>query len=153
MLYIPPYWWYSIIYLDNPSTFVCNISYNSIINCVSNIKHLSLYFLQQQNITRKINKGSDLIFNETPQSIETEKPVIVETTIEPDKPVIAEQTTVETTIETDKPNIMEETTVETNENILQELPVKEDVSLNPIVTKKSVEKKEDNNITYSVSNI
>ena len=94
-----------------------------------------------------------MIFNETPQSIETEKPVIVETTIEPDKPVIAEQTTVETTIETDKPNIMEETTVETNENILQELPVKEDVSLNPIVTKKSVEKKEDNNITYSVSNI
>ena len=153
MLYIPPYWWYSIIYLDNPSTFVCNISYNSIINCVSNIKHLSLYFLQQQNITRKINKGSDLIFNETPQSIETEKPVIVETTIEPDKPVIAEQTTVETTIETEKPNIMEETTVETNENILQELPVKEDVSLNPIVTKNPLEKKEDNNITYSVSNI
>ena len=46
MLYIPPYWWYSIVYLDDPATYICNITYNSIVNYISNIKHLSLYFEQ-----------------------------------------------------------------------------------------------------------
>ena len=56
VLYIPPYWFYSIVYSNEPSTFVCEITYNSIMNCVSNIPDLSLYWLQQQNITKKITK-------------------------------------------------------------------------------------------------
>ena len=64
MLYIPPYWWYSIIYLDDPSTFVCKISYNTFMNQVANIKDLSLYFLQQQNITKKMTKKREIIENE-----------------------------------------------------------------------------------------
>jgi len=56
MLYIPPYWWYSIVYLDIPNTFVCSVSYNTLMNCISNIPDLSLYWLQQQNITKKITK-------------------------------------------------------------------------------------------------
>ena len=56
MLYIPPYWWYSISYLDDPSTYVCSVTYNSLVNCLSNSWDLSLYFLQQQNIKQKPDK-------------------------------------------------------------------------------------------------
>jgi len=56
MLYIPPYWWYSISYLDEPNTYVSSITYNSLVNCLSNSWDLSLYFLQQQNIKQKTEK-------------------------------------------------------------------------------------------------
>ncbi len=55
-LYVPPYWWYSIIYLDDPSTFVCKTTYSTLMNSLSNLPDLTLYILQQQNITKKINK-------------------------------------------------------------------------------------------------
>ena len=61
MLYIPAYWWYSISYLNDPATYICNITYNTFVNNLSNSWDLSMYFLQQQNITRKTNKQvSDL---------------------------------------------------------------------------------------------
>jgi len=53
VLYIPPYWWYSIQYID-PDTFACSVSYSTVMNCVSNLPDLGLYWLQQQNITKKI---------------------------------------------------------------------------------------------------
>lgn len=53
MLYIPPYWWYSIR-LDNVDTLVTTIQYNTPMNIVANSKHWSLYYLQQMNIHRKI---------------------------------------------------------------------------------------------------
>ena len=134
MLYIPPYWWYSIIYLDDPATYACNITYNSIINCVSNIKHLTLYFLQQQNITRKINKTHDFMNNQTVPKKETE---LKEKTI-----------TQETNDETE-----EETEEETKEETKEELHVETDVSLNKVIVKDPLEKKDEENITYSVSNI
>ena len=56
VLYIPPYWWYSIQYSHTPGTFVCEVTYNTIMNCISNIPDLGLYWLQQQNITKKIAK-------------------------------------------------------------------------------------------------
>ena len=56
ILYIPPYWWYSIQYTSENNTFVCGVSYNTIMNCVSNLPDLGLYWLQQQNITKKITK-------------------------------------------------------------------------------------------------
>lgn len=60
MLYIPPYWWYSINYLEDPTTFACNITYNTFINCVSNIWDLSIYFLQQQNITKRVKHSNEI---------------------------------------------------------------------------------------------
>ena len=53
MLYIPPYWWYSIKYSDMTNTcgFVC--TYNTIINRIANIPDIGMYMLQQQNITKK----------------------------------------------------------------------------------------------------
>ena len=54
ILYIPPYWWYSIKYSDEPNTcaFVC--TYNTIINRIANISDIGMYMLQQQNITKKM---------------------------------------------------------------------------------------------------
>ena len=56
VLYIPPYWWYSIKYSDSADTcaFVC--SYNTIINRVAHIPDIGMYMLQQQNITKKTVK-------------------------------------------------------------------------------------------------
>jgi hypothetical protein len=68
MLYIPPYWWYSISYLDEPNTYVSSITYNSLVNCLSNSWDLSLYFLQQQNIKQKPEKTLE----EAPEEIVAE---------------------------------------------------------------------------------
>ncbi len=52
VLYIPPYWWYSIRFSNNPNTVVSTISYNSIINILANAPDICRYFLQQQNIQK-----------------------------------------------------------------------------------------------------
>lgn len=48
ILYIPPYWWYSIKF-SAEKTIVCDFTYNSFMNCASNIPSYVLYFMQQQN--------------------------------------------------------------------------------------------------------
>ena len=68
MFYVPPYWWYSIKYADEPDTVVCNITYNSIMNCVSNLKHWSLYYLQQSNTKTKVVKTLDIPINDAETS-------------------------------------------------------------------------------------
>jgi ribosomal protein L16 Arg81 hydroxylase len=55
ILYIPPYWWYSIQYTSD-STFVCGFTYNSVTNYMANIKDIGLYYLQQSNTKNKITK-------------------------------------------------------------------------------------------------
>ena len=64
ILYIPPYWWYSIQYTCEKPTFVCGVSYNTVMNCISNVHDLGLYWLQQQNITKKITKIPPSIHSE-----------------------------------------------------------------------------------------
>ena len=60
VIYIPPYWWYSIKYSDEPNTcaFVC--TYNTIINRVAHIPDIAMYMFQQQNITKKMVKTLNL---------------------------------------------------------------------------------------------
>jgi hypothetical protein len=126
MLYIPPYWWYSIIYMDNPSTYACQITYNTLINYVSNIKDISLYFLQQQNITKKIN-------HKLPDSIIQKK-----LEIQKEQPLENNENVNESSTEID------------------DLPKEEcvkDTSLNNIVVKDPLSEKEKENVTYSISNI
>lgn len=55
VLYIPPYWWYSIEYSE-ANTFVAGVSYTTMMNCVSNLPNLTIHWLQRQNITKKITK-------------------------------------------------------------------------------------------------
>jgi len=58
--YIPPYWWYSIKYSDCTDNLLCGITYNSIMNCAVNLPHWGLYFLQQQNIHKKLVKTMEI---------------------------------------------------------------------------------------------
>ncbi len=131
MLYIPPYWWYSIVYLDDPATFICNITYNSIINCVSNIKDLSLYVLQQQNITKKIKKNPDSIFPEN-------------NNIQEEAEIEKQETDI---VQTEEPNKTE------IEEVEEPKKASIDISLNTVIMKDPLEKKEEENISYSISNI
>ena len=65
MLYVPPYWFYNIQYSNNPANFVCSFNYRSLINHISNLKDLCLYFLQQQNITKRMDNKKELILEES----------------------------------------------------------------------------------------
>jgi len=56
VLYIPSYWWYSIQFSE-PDTLATSFQYNTIINCVSNARNLSLYFIQQNNTTTRVTKS------------------------------------------------------------------------------------------------
>jgi hypothetical protein len=52
VLYIPPYWFYSIQYLEE-DTLVCGFTYHTPMNCLANLPNLTRYYLQQANIEKK----------------------------------------------------------------------------------------------------
>ena len=52
VLYIPPYWFYSIKYFDEYTQLV-EYNYNTIINGVANVPNYCMYYLQQNNIKKK----------------------------------------------------------------------------------------------------
>ena len=54
IIFVPSYWCYSIMFNDN--AVVINSNYTTLMSNISIIPHQCLYFLQQQNIKRKINK-------------------------------------------------------------------------------------------------
>jgi len=58
VLYIPPYWWYSIQFSDDTSIYA--ITYNSLMNVVAYLPQWVLYFIQQQNIYKKVAKTKDV---------------------------------------------------------------------------------------------
>ena len=57
VLYIPPYWFYSIKYSNESDNCVYCFTYNSIMNCVANSPKICMYFLQQHNIQKKVMKS------------------------------------------------------------------------------------------------
>lgn len=77
VIYLPPYMWYSIQYLDADSR-ILSISYTTAMNAISNAHHLGLYWLQQHNIvkmptnTKELDKEVDKneLIEESNQSIE-----------------------------------------------------------------------------------
>lgn len=56
ILYIPPYWWYSIQYSTEPDTLVLGATYNSIINIIANSPDIVRYYIQQQNTVTKVTR-------------------------------------------------------------------------------------------------
>ena len=55
VLYVPPYWWYSIKFIE-PDTLMIDTTYNSVMNIVSNSSDITRYYLQQHNTHNKITK-------------------------------------------------------------------------------------------------
>ena len=56
VLYVPPFWWYSIKFSNQNDNLVTGITYNSVMNCISNIPNYALYYLQQSNIKKRVAK-------------------------------------------------------------------------------------------------
>lgn len=56
VLYVPPYWWYSVRFSTDTTTSVAGFTYNTAMEVLSNAKDWGMYFLQQSNITRKVAK-------------------------------------------------------------------------------------------------
>jgi hypothetical protein len=54
VLYIPPFWWYSIQFVDGAMAY--SISYVTVMNFAANLPQSVLYWLQQQNIRKKVSK-------------------------------------------------------------------------------------------------
>jgi len=52
VLYIPPYWFYSIEF-QNKRNEVCMAKYTTGANFIANMKHIGMFYLQQQNIQEK----------------------------------------------------------------------------------------------------
>jgi hypothetical protein len=55
VLYIPPYWWYSIKY-STPDTLVLGATYNTTPRILANSWDIMQYYLQQSNTTTKVAK-------------------------------------------------------------------------------------------------
>jgi len=73
MLYIPPYWWYSIKFSDGEETIVSGFTYNTMMNCITNIPNWALYYLQQHNTKTRIAKTIPI----EPTTIATDTDVVV----------------------------------------------------------------------------
>ena len=56
ILYIPPYWWYSIKYSSEPDTLVLGATYNSVFNIMANAPDIARYYIQQQNTVTKVTR-------------------------------------------------------------------------------------------------
>ena len=135
LLYIPSYWWYSITYLDDPATYICNFTYSTLINNISNIWDLSIYFLQQQNIKQKPPKTlhEDV-------SLEVEKQIPIE---EENNTTTTKISDLEVDVQTKEVQEKEEEKEEEKEKLY-------DISSN-LTEVKQLPNKE--NITYTVSSI
>lgn len=50
ILYLPPYWWYSVSFSGDPETTVAGFTYDVAMNVAAQSNHWGLYYLQQNNI-------------------------------------------------------------------------------------------------------
>jgi|LauGreSuBDMM15SN_2_FD.fasta_scaffold03256_5 hypothetical protein len=80
ILFIPPYWWYSIQYLDT-STCVTSITYSTAMNCISNVKEYAMYLYHQSLATLILPKmdvptpgGVDVQSGQHETDVKQEKP-------------------------------------------------------------------------------
>lgn len=76
VLSIPPYWWYSIQYDNGVDTLVCGITYNSLMNVVSNLPYFAKYYIQQSNIQKRVTKVLKMEEPIDPESDAVEEPTL-----------------------------------------------------------------------------
>lgn len=74
ILYVPPYWWYSIYYSKMSS--ICSFKYGTFMNTLSILPELSMYLLQGQNIKREI--APKINSNDKSNDLGEKKPVNLE---------------------------------------------------------------------------
>ena len=57
ILFVPPYWWYSISFSGDPETTVATFTYDVVMNVAAQSKHWGMYYLQQSNIKNRPTKS------------------------------------------------------------------------------------------------
>jgi hypothetical protein len=63
VLFVPPYWWYSIKLSNTNDNLVTCFTYDSAISLLTNVPNYFMYYLQQSNITKIMKKPADKIEN------------------------------------------------------------------------------------------
>jgi len=71
VLYIPPYWWFSIRFSDSNDNLLTTFSYDTPISFLTNLPNYTMYYLQQSNITRVLKKEEKVA--EKPDDVEQSK--------------------------------------------------------------------------------
>jgi hypothetical protein len=56
VLFVPPYWWYSVSFSGDSETTVATFTYDVAMNIAAQSKHWGVYYLQQSNIKNKPGK-------------------------------------------------------------------------------------------------
>jgi len=79
ILFLPPYWWYSVSFSGDPETTVATFTYDVAMNIAAQSKHWGLYYLQQSNIKTRPAKTIQSIDSGASESTKTEDDA-------PDKP-------------------------------------------------------------------
>lgn len=62
ILFLPPYWWYSISFSGDPETTIATFTYDVAMNIAAQSNHWALYYLQQSNI--KTRPAKTLVLSE-----------------------------------------------------------------------------------------
>ena len=76
VLFIPPFWFYSIEYQDKTNE-ICMVKYTTGANLLANSKHIGKYFLQQQNIQEKWWKPlSQVVVVGVEDSVNSDPPIL-----------------------------------------------------------------------------
>jgi hypothetical protein len=71
VLFIPPYWWYSLSFSGDPETTVATFTYDVAMNIAAQSKHWALFYLQQSNI--KTRPAKTMVLSEDGKS---EAPIV-----------------------------------------------------------------------------
>ena len=71
ILFLPPYWWYSISFSGDAETTVASLVYDIAPNVLAQSKHWALYYLQQSNIKNRPVKT--IVLSESPVATEPEE--------------------------------------------------------------------------------
>lgn len=71
VIYVPPYWWYSIMFVDSKNrSKIASFSYMSPMNVLANVPNWTYYFLQQQNMNKIMVKTIASVSNPETEVVE-----------------------------------------------------------------------------------
>jgi len=88
ILYVPPYWWYSVKY-DTASTLAVSVTYDSTMSVLANAPDLAKHWIQQQNIKEKVVRTFENVIE---TAVENHVDEVKEPLLEEPKPIVVEET-------------------------------------------------------------
>lgn len=120
VLFVPPYWWYSISFSGDAETTVATFTYDVAMNIAAQSKHWGLYYLQQSNIKTRPGKKIQSLDSET--KIETNIPILLQ---REDNNVAKSETNIQIPLHREDNNVAK------NEVVIEsKLPVKKEIVTN-----------------------